>query len=291
MKIKKALITAAGQGTRFLPLTKTIQKEMLPILDKPVIDYVVDDCINAGIEEIIFVIKPSDTQIKHYYSYNDRLYQYLKDMNKLDKYQKIENLHTKAKFSYVIQNPNDPYGTATPLKLAKEYLQNEEAFLVFMGDVVTLHEDGSSEAQQMIDYYISSGAKALASFIPLPESEITKNGIADTFSEGGFKYLKQLIEKPSLEAAPSNLGNTSRYIYTPQVFEILANQQVNPIRHELEITDTISEIAKTQKVAAFESKGEFLDSGFLLGWLKANLRVAAIDQNIKEELKKYMASL
>src|SRR3990167_8356000 len=128
MKITKAVITAAGYGTRFLPVTKTIQKEMLPILSKPLVDYVVDDCIKAGIQEIIFIVKKGDEQLRHYYSEDRELYNYFEKMQKLDKYQLVENLHTKAKFTFVEQPIEVVYGSATPVKLAKELVENDGAF-------------------------------------------------------------------------------------------------------------------------------------------------------------------
>ena len=130
MKIKKAIITAAGFGTRFFPVSKSIQKEMLPLLNKPIIDYVVDDCLRAGIEEIIFVVNDTNDQIRHYYSEDKKIYNHLKFLNKLKKYEKSEGLHTKAKFSYIIQQAEGIYGTAVPVMLSYDHVKDEEAFLV-----------------------------------------------------------------------------------------------------------------------------------------------------------------
>jgi len=134
MIIKKALIAAAGYGNRMLPVTKAVQKEMLPVLNRPVIDYIVEDCLKAGINEFVIVANSSDNQMHSFYEEDEKLNTYLRTFNKLDILERISRLHTNAHFSYVVQTPQDPYGTTTPLKLAKEHLENEDAFLVFMGD-------------------------------------------------------------------------------------------------------------------------------------------------------------
>ena len=134
MHIKKALITAAGMGTRFLPITKTIEKEMLPVFNKPVIDYLVDDCIQGGITEFVIVVNESSTQIEEYYSPNKHLVAELRSLGKHAAADHLTTLHEKATFTYVTQKVADGYGTAVPLKVAKEYFLDEEAFLVLMGD-------------------------------------------------------------------------------------------------------------------------------------------------------------
>jgi UTP--glucose-1-phosphate uridylyltransferase len=291
MKINKALITAAGYGTRFFPTTKTIQKEMLPLLNRPLIDYVVDDCIKAGIEEIIFVVKPNDTQIIHYYSENQDIYDYLKRMNKLDKYPDIEKLHTKVKVKFVYQDPNQVYGTATPLKLAQKYLEQEDAFLVFMGDDYIYNTDGSSEAQKMIDLFIKNKAQGLATFIAKPKELLNKYGVLKYRLENNVKIFEEIVEKPELGSEPSNLANISKYIFTPGIFDSLKIQKINEIHNELLITDTLSHFAKENNVIAYETKGEYLDSGYILGWLKANIFMAMQDPTFSDELKNYINSL
>jgi UTP--glucose-1-phosphate uridylyltransferase len=179
MKIKKAIITAAGFGTRFLPITKTIQKEMLPVLNKPMIDYLVDDCVNAGIEEIIFVVKENDTQIQHYYAEDLSLKGYLERMKKPEKYSSVEGLHTKAKFSFVYEKENDPYGTTMPVWLSREYVQNEEAFLILGGDDYIYNKDGSNEVKKKMETFEKSGAEGLMNCINVPKEIVHKYGIAE----------------------------------------------------------------------------------------------------------------
>lgn len=271
MKIKKAIITAAGYGTRFFPITKTIQKEMLPILDKPIIDYIVDDCIKAGIEEIVFVIKPNDTQIRDYYSEKTELLEYLRKMNKLEKYEKIKELHTKARFKFLIQSPELPYGTGTPIKLAKDVMQGEESFLALMGDDFIFNEDGSSEIKKIIDSFQKTQAVGLITCREIEKNDVTKYGIADIVDEDGIKYLKNIVEKPSVEESPTNLANISKYVFTSEIFNILETQKINPESNELFITDSISLLQEKGRIVVHKTEGEYMDSGDLAGWLKANM--------------------
>lgn len=291
MKIRKAVITAAGFGTRFFPLTKTIQKEMLPILNKPLIDYVVDDCIAAGIEEIIFVVKDTDQQLRHYFSEANEVKEYLERMGKMDKYEGLSKLHTKAKFTFINQTANDPYGTATPLKLAKPYVENEDAFIMLMGDDFIYNKDGSSETKKMIDYFIASKASALASFVRRPKELLNKYGVAQVRSENNFSYLINIVEKPEIGKEPSDLCNISKYVFTDEIFGPLIDQTLNEIHKELLITDTLTQLALKSPVAVYPTTGEYLDGGFVEGWLKANILLASNDKDLLAEIKKFTQSL
>jgi UTP--glucose-1-phosphate uridylyltransferase len=291
MKINKAVISAAGYGTRFLPETKTIQKEMLPVLDRPIIDYVVDDCIKAGISEIIFVIKSGDKQIKEYYSEDKNLYNYLERMRKLEKYKSVENLHTKAKFTYIEQPAAAPYGTATPIKLAKEFLHKEEAFLAFTGDDFVYNKDGSSEAARMIEAFNKNEVSALASFMEKPRKSLKKYGVAKYRGEGGNKYLVKLVEKPPTGEEPSNLANISKYIFTQSIFEALNHLELNKESGELYITDAIGKLAADKKVLVYTTVGEYVDCGNIGSWIKTNIKLALDRDDLKTDLQEYLRSI
>lgn len=288
MKISKAVITCAGFGTRFLPVSKTIQKEMLPILDRPLIDYVVADCIQAGITDIIFVISEHNYQVLHYYRENFRLYEYLLKMNKIELYDKIKYLHTQANFHFVRQKDSDAYGTAVPVQLAQEFLKDEEAFLVLMGDDFIYSADGHSEVASMIKTFNDSGAQALVTCIEKPEDVLHRYGIAKLAESNGFRYLEALVEKPAPGSAPSNLANISKYILPKSVFDLIAVQAVNPQSNELYITDTLSQLANTEKVVVHQPQGEYLDGGYPLGWLLANLSVAKSNPEIWAAVKQFV---
>lgn len=288
MKISKAVITSAGFGTRFLPISKTIQKEMLPILNRPLIDYVVEDCVKAGITDIVFVINEHNYQVLHYYRENQRLCQYLKANNKLALYDSIKDLHKKANFHFIKQSDADDYGTAVPVQLAKEYLKDEEAFLVLMGDDFIYQHNGDSEVAAMIQTYEKSGATALVSCIERAENVLHRYGVAKLSEENNFRYLQALVEKPKPGTAPSNLANISKYILPQSVFDLISVQQPNPASGELYITDTINQLALTEKVVIHQPQGEYLDGGYPLGWLIANLTVAKDRPKLWEEVKKFV---
>jgi UTP--glucose-1-phosphate uridylyltransferase len=291
MKIKKALIAAAGFGTRFLPFTKTIQKEMIPVLNKPVVDYLVTDLVKAGITEIVFVINEHNRQILHYFRENNRLKEYLDKMNKSHLYNQVKDLHEKAEFHFVKQTDADPYGSATPVKLAKEHLKDEESFVVLMGDDIPYNADGTSEVALMIDHLEKTEAKALATFTEQPEELLHKYGIAETFEKNGNQYLKNLIEKPAPGTAPTNLANISKYILTPEVFDIIDQQELDKKSGELYITDTVTQLSQKEDVVVYTPKGTYLDCGYPLGWLKANLTMAKDNEELRNELSKFLKEI
>lgn len=288
MKIKKAIITCAGFGTRFLPISKTIQKEMLPVLDRPIIDYVVEDCVKAGIEEIIFVVSEYNRQLAHFYSENQRIHNYLAQNKKLDLYEKISKLHTKANFHFVRQKDTDLYGTAMPVILAKDYVKDEEAFLVLMGDDFIYQPGERSEISMMIEAFEKSGAKGLITCIEKPTELLNKYGVVKSRIDGDFKFMEEIVEKPELGEAPSNLANISKYIVGPEIWPILEKQTIDPKSGELYITDTIQALAKLEKVLVYAPQGEYFDGGYLLGWLMANLRVAKDHPEFWSQIKDFV---
>ena len=289
MTVKKALITSAGFGTRFLPISKTIQKEMLPILNRPLIDYVVEDCIKAGIQEIVFVTNEHNFQVQHYYSENLRLYKYLEKMGKLNQYDQVAHLHSQATFTFIKQSDEEQYGTAVPVKLARQQLQNEDAFLVFMGDDFIYNTDGTSEAAAMIQLFQNSGSHGLATCILKPDDILHKYGIAEIQERNGYQYLTNLVEKPAPGATPSNLANISKYIFTPEIFDIIESQALDSQSGELYITDSITTLAQHAPVAIHTPQGEYLDGGYVEGWLKANLTVAKNHPQIWADISSYLS--
>ena len=288
MHIKKALITAAGFGTRFLPISKTVQKEMLPILNRPVIDYLVLDCIKAGIEEIIIVVKESEHDlIHHYYHEFEALKNYLKKMNKLELFDSVRG-SSDVSYRFVVQSASEEYGTAVPVRLAKEFLEQEEAFVVLMGDDFLFNSDGSSEVKKMIEFFNLHQAQGLATCIAKPEAELFRYGVAQLHQKNGVSYLDALVEKPKPGEAPSNLVNISKYIFTPAIFDVIEKQELNPDSGELYITDSLSTVAKQGDVLVYQPEGTYLDAGNVLGWLQANIVVGLADPAIADQLKQFL---
>lgn len=291
MKIRKAIIACAGFGTRFLPITKTIQKEMLPILNRPLIDYVVEDCVRAGIEEIIFVVKEGHDMVHEYYTQFSQLTEYLNKMGKFEKLAHFTRPTYPVSFQFVTQSLSDQYGTAVPVRLAANHVSQEDAFLVFMGDDFIFNPDGTSEARAMIDLFKKSQASALATCIEKEPETLHKYGIAEISQKNNYQYLKKLIEKPAPGTAPSNLANISKYIFTPAVFDKISKQKTNPQSGELYITDTITAIAQSEQVVVHTPKGQYLDGGDPLSWLRANLVVAKHHPEYQQQCAEMLQSL
>ena len=278
MQIKKALITAAGLGTRFLPITKTLEKEMLPVYNKPVIDYLIDDCIHGGITEFVIVVNHRSTQIQDYYTQNPGIEAELNRLGKHAAVKTIERLHQKATITFVVQQPDQGYGTAVPLKVAKNHLIDEDAFLVLMGDDFLYNGEKFSEANLMIAHFkeahAANAATGLVTCLERPEEDLYKYGIAKMHTEKGLPYLDALVEKPAPGTAPSNLANISKYIFTPKVFELLETQTVNSESGELYITDTATALAEISPVTIYTPQSEYLDCGTPQSWFHANSVVA-----------------
>lgn len=286
--IKKAVITCAGFGTRFLPISKTIQKEMLPILNRPVLDYVVEDCLKAGIKEIIIVMNEHNYQPLHFYRENQRLYHYLEKKGKLALYEQVENLHKKAQFVFVKQADSDPYGTSIPIKLAQKHVENEEAFLYLTGDDFVFFKDPKrSLVKELIELYHASQADGVITCIERPAAELYRYGVAEMQNENGFNYLKSFVEKPAPGTAPSNLANVSKYVLTPKIFHLIDQQQPDSLTGEYYITDIVLQQAQQGKIAVKNGEGYFLNSGDPNTWLKANLFVAAQNPEFKADLEKF----
>lgn len=288
MQIKKAVIATAGLGTRFFPITKTIQKEMLPVLNRPVIDYVIEDLLTVGVEEIIFVVNEHNQQVLHFYSKNFRLKNLLLQHQQQDKCEDLNKYETRAKFVFIKQKDTEIYGTAIPLKLAEPYLKKESAFFYLMGDNFIIAKEGQNEYQAMLKLYAESQATALVTAVPRPKEELNQYGILDLKAEGKFQRLINLIEKPEVTNAPSQYANISRYIFNQDIFSILKDQKVDSKLGELLVTDTVSLLAKKAKVVAYLSEGEYLDCGNVLAWLKANITLAFQNPEYKRELCEYL---
>ena len=263
---------------------------MLPLLSRPMIDYVVDDVIAAGVTDIIFVVSEHNRQLFHYYRENERLRQYLIHHQKESLYQEVATLHQKANFHFITQNDSDAYGTAVPLKLAQPLLEQEEAFFVFMGDDFLYNTNGTSESNAMLQTMQTANATAVTTCVRKPKDQLERYGVIKTKMQGEFQLLESIVEKPKPEDAPSDLVNISKYILSNQVFDILKTQTPNPSSGELYITDTLTELAKLQPVAVHVPQGSYLDGGNPLEWLKANVTIGLQQPELAEPLRSFLKS-
>lgn len=274
MNIKKAVIFAAGFGTRFFPITKTIQKEMLPILDKPIIDYVVDDCIESGITEIVIVVSKRNDQIKKYYSEDNSVKRYLDKMNKLDKYEKISNIHNKAKFTFITQKETDLYGTAIPLLLAIDEVKNEDAFLAFTADDLLLSNDGISDTKKMIEYFKENNPDGMITCFTVEREKVPLYGIANFKENNGIKFLTDFLEKPTIEEVNSNYVAISKSIFKPSIFDHIKKIKPDNKTHEMYLTTAFTSLSKEKDVIIYETNSKYIDTGNVVNWLNANNELA-----------------
>lgn len=267
MKITKAIIPVAGWGTRMLPITKAIEKCMLPIGTRPVIDYIVQDVIKAGITDIYFVVGEQSTQIQNYYRSNIQLKDYLVRKGKQDKLPLIAPLEGIS-VHFITQPSNDKYGTSVPVGLANHYIEDDESALVIMGDQFFLRDDDGSNAADLIALVQEKNVSAGLLGVPVPQEDVSKYGIIEKDSNDAFV---QIIEKPTQEDAPSNLNNASFYLFDKALFALAETLPVNAARGEFEVTDAINAyVGVGGTIIVGEAKGQYLDAGNVDGWLHAN---------------------
>lgn len=267
MKITKAIIPVAGWGTRMLPITKSIEKSMLPVGTRPVIDYVVQDLIKAGVEDIYFVVGEQSTQIQSYYRSNIPLNDYLRRHGKEDKLPLVAPL-LGVNTHFITQPSTGGYGTSIPVGLASEFIGEDEAAFVIMGDQFFYRTDGGSNAADLARLVEDRGATAGLYGVPVPWEQVSMWGIIEKDNADNFV---RIVEKPNRDEAPSNLNNASFYIFDKPIFELARTLPVNPARGEFEITDAINAyVASGKHVAVAEITGEYLECGSVQGWLHAN---------------------
>lgn len=264
MGITKAIIPVAGWGTRRLPITKTIEKCMLPIGNRPLVDYVVQDCLKAGIRELIFVVAEDSTQLQSYYASNDKLNDYLRRNGKDDKLSMVAPL-PGVTLHFVTQPSQGKYGTAVPVALAADYIEPGEAAVVLMGDDFIWNPDGSSEVARLIQETPDGACGLLAARVP--RSEVGKYGVIEQDDQGN--YLR-IVDQPTPEAAPSDLINISKYILTKEVIDAAVN--LEPAHNgEYQLPDAVNNfVTQGGQVKVVPAMGEYLDGGSVEGWVYAN---------------------
>ena len=262
-KITKAIIPVAGWGTRMLPITKAIEKCMLPIGNRPLIDYVVQDCLAAGIEEFIFVVGEQSSQLQNYYRSNIQLNDYLRRRGKEELLDSVRPID--AKLHFIVQPSYGKYGSAVPVALASEYVDEGESVLVLMGDDFIWNSDGSSEVLRLVDAVPEGSCGLLAAQVVL--SEVVRYGVIAVDEKHRYR---EIVEKPTPEEAPSNLINISKYVLTKEVIDACKDVTISP-RGEYELTDVINHYVEFGgSVTVVPAVGRYLDGGSVEGWLEAN---------------------
>lgn len=273
MNCRKAIILTAGFGTRRLPITKAVEKCMLPIGNRPLVDYVVDDCIKAGIEEIIFVVGEQSDQIRSYYGRNALLEHYLASKHKDAQLAEVQAIAQKARFHFVVQDREQPYGTAVPVALCREFVKHGEQVVVIGGDDFIYNADGSSEIARLIDAVEQAGATAGLLAATVPQEQVSRYGVIEMDDHQAFR---RIVEQPAVDDAPSNLINISKYIFDVGLMEAVEQVMHQPpaANGEYQVIEALNiYVRQGNKIVVTPAQGEYLDGGSVEGWLHANQRV------------------
>ncbi|MEB8131395.1 UTP--glucose-1-phosphate uridylyltransferase GalU [Mammaliicoccus sciuri] len=285
MKIKKAIIPAAGLGTRFLPATKAMPKEMLPILDKPTIQYIVEEAARAGIEDIIIVTGKHKRAIEDHFDIQKELETTLYEKGKLELLDKVQYSTELANIFYVRQKEQKGLGHA--IYTAKQFIGNEP-FAVLLGDDIV--ESDNPAIKQLMEQYEATG-KSVIGVQTVPESETYRYGIIDPKSQDERLYeVSRFVEKPDKGTAPSNLAIMGRYVLSPRIFDYLETQTEGS-GGEIQLTDAIERLNKDDKVYAYDFEGQRYDVGEKIGFVKTTIEYALKDEEMRDEIIRYLQSL
>ncbi|CDE23123.1 uTP--glucose-1-phosphate uridylyltransferase [Amedibacillus dolichus CAG:375] len=275
MKVKKAIIPAAGFGTRFLPATKAVPKEMLPIVDKPTIQYIVEEAVASGIEEILIITNCYKSCIENHFDVSFELEKKLeasKDQEHLEMVKEISNMAN----IYSVRQKN-PRGLGHAVLYAKSFVGNEP-FAILLGDDIVVNKNGKTATQQLVEAYEQYGGSVVG-VQKVADSQVHKYGVVDPSENINERCasVKGFVEKPKKEEAPSNFAILGRYVLTPEIFDLLETQEAGK-GNEIQLTDAIDRLTKQQKVFAYDFEGVRYDVGDKAGFLKAQIDFA-LDRN------------
>lgn len=287
VKVRKAVIPAAGLGTRFLPATKALAKEMLPIVDKPTIQFIVEEAKASGIEDILIVEGKQKRSIEDHFDSAPELEQNLKEKHKDALLQLVHSTTDIGVNLFFVRQPY-PRGLGDAVRLAKSFV-GDEPFVVMLGD--DLMNDKVPLTKQLIDEYDKTHASILA-VKKVPHDEVSAYGVIDPEKEVSkdLYNVKKFVEKPAVADAPSDLAIIGRYLLTPEIFDILDNQKPGK-GNEIQLTDAIDTLNQTQRVFAHEFKGDRYDVGNKFGYVKTNVEYGLTHPEVKDELRAYILDL
>lgn len=287
-KVRKAVIPAAGFGTRFLPATKAIPKEMLPIVDIPTIQYIIEEAVQSGIEEICLITNSYKQSIENHFDRSFELEEKLKasgDEEHLEMIQKITDM-----VNIVSVRQKTPKGLGHAILCAKSFVGNEP-FAVLLGDDIVVNQDGPGAIRQLMDIYESTG-KSVVGVQPVAEENVSKYGIIDPQENisDGLMTVSTFVEKPKKEDAPSNMAILGRYVLSPKIFEKLETQAYGA-GHEIQLTDAIDRLAKEDTVYAKQFEGNRYDVGDRKGFLQAQIEFALNRDDTRDAMEEIIENL
>ncbi|PFP30857.1 UTP--glucose-1-phosphate uridylyltransferase [Bacillus sp. AFS073361] len=284
-RVRKAIIPAAGLGTRFLPATKAMPKEMLPIVDKPTIQYIVEEAVAAGIEDIIIVTGKGKRAIEDHFDNAIELEQNLIEKEKYDLLERVHYATNLADIHYIRQK--EPKGLGHAVWSARNFIGNEP-FAVLLGDDIVQSETPC--LRQLINQYEETFSSVIG-VQQVAENETHRYGIIDPSSKEGRRYqVSNFVEKPKQGTAPSNLAIMGRYILTPEVFMFLDRHEKGA-GGEIQLTDAIQRLNEIQRVFAYDFEGKRYDVGEKLGFIQTTIEFALQRKDLKPELLKYMEQI
>ncbi|SEQ76896.1 UTP--glucose-1-phosphate uridylyltransferase GalU [Piscibacillus halophilus] len=282
--VKKAIIPAAGLGTRFLPATKALPKEMLPIVDKPTIQYIVEEAIESGIEDIIIVTGKGKRAIEDHFDSSSELEETLRKREKYDLLEKVKK-SSNLDIHYIRQK--EPKGLGHAVWCARKFIGNEP-FAVLLGDDIVQSE--TPGLKQLINQYNETD-RSIIGVQTVPEGETNRYGIIDPLNKNGSLYqVNQFIEKPPLGEEPSNLAIMGRYVLKPEIMSYLEDQEYGS-GNEIQLTDAIQRLNEVQSVYAYEFDGKRFDVGEIKGFLKTTIELSLQRDDIREELLPFLKQI
>ena len=287
-QVRKAIIPAAGLGTRFLPATKALAKEMLPIVDKPTIQFIVEEARKSGIQDIVVVDGKNKRSIEDHFDSNPELEDNLRDKHK-DEMLKLVQETTDINIYFIRQS--HPRGLGDAVLIARDFI-GDEPFVVMLGDDLNnINNNGTPLTKELIDSYHETGASTLA-VMRVPHEDTSKYGVINPSKEvkPGLFNVTSFVEKPDPKDAPSDLAIIGRYVFTPEIFDVLAKTKPGK-GNEIQLTDAINTLNKTQRVFAHEYKGDRYDVGNKFGWIETNIEYGLNHPEVKDELREYIKEL
>ena len=285
MRVRKAVIPAAGLGTRFLPASKSVPKELLPILDKPLIQYGVEEAAAAGIEQVIIVTSPGKEALEAYFRPDPGLERHLAERGSLELLERVKVASSLAQVSSVVQE--QPLGLGHAVLMAREAV-GDEAFVVMLPDDVIWHTEGAT--RQMLDVYEEYGGSVVA-VEEVPREAVKDYGVVDSSPVGErVSRIAGVVEKPDPELAPSRLAIVGRYVLTPQIFQCLERTKPGA-KGEIQLTDGMALLLQEQPTFAYQFLGTRYDGGTPLGLLRASLEIALRQETTRPQVMDILKGL
>ncbi len=285
-KVTKAVIPVAGFGTRFLPFTKAMPKEMLPIIDKPTIQYIIEEAVQAGITDILIITASHSNKraIEDHFDSSKALEQMLKEKDKIDEYKIVKAISSMANIHYIRQKEAKGLGDA--ILCAKTFVGNDP-FAVLLGDDIVVNE--TPAIAQLVAGYEKTSCSQIG-VQEVDSSEVNKYGIVDCAGESSIEPMTDFVEKPSVEQAPSNKAVLGRYILTPTIFDYLQDQE-RGVGNEVQLTDAVKRMMDVEDVYACTFSGRRFDIGDKLGFLKATVTFALEREDLRDDFTDFLNSI